>query len=62
MDEEVRRLLRQVAEDDSLPPSPVDDAELLEKCRRVPAPRSAAFAAVLTTLRRMVTARARREP
>ena len=61
MDEEVRRLLRQVAEDDSLPPSPVDDAELLEKCRRAPAPQ-AAFTAVFTTLRRMVTARARREP
>jgi hypothetical protein len=31
VDEEVRRLLREAAEDDTLPPSPVSDEELLDK-------------------------------
>ena len=54
MDEEVRRLLRRVAEDETLPPSTVSDAELVERCQAATkSPRDRAVTA-LHMLRRAV--------
>jgi hypothetical protein len=54
VDEEVRRLLRRVAEDETLPPSTVSDAELLEKARDKPTSALADVLSLLGALRRRI--------
>lgn len=54
MDEEVRRLLRRVAEDETLPPSTVSDAELLERARHEPTSALACVLSLLVAVRRRV--------
>jgi len=58
VDEEVRRLLRLVAEDDTLPPSAVSDAELTGKCQaaRRPSRRARSWRTGTAALRTAITA------
>jgi hypothetical protein len=52
VDDDVRRLLRDVAEDQNLPTSTVSDSELLEKCRAAPRSARDIVAVALAALRR----------